>query len=152
MGVESPKEDGMTSISLDEKALAWAREKLAELVTEVTEMGVIDSHLVEARPAWVKADEIVIGQLRDQGSPTEFLWIIGGNTPTDCLHSSAAPTARDAARHFSMKWQLEASRLEDPQERGRLGLDPNVDWEAQAKALVVTAEALYAATEEDQLW
>ena len=142
----------MTDIAINETTLAWAREKLEQLVAEVTELGIIDSHLLEARPAWVKADEIVIGQLRDQGSPTEFLWIIGGVTPTDCLHSSAAPTARDAARHFSMKWQLEASRLEDPDERSRLGLDPQVDWQAQAKALVAKAEALYAATEEDQLW
>ena len=142
----------MTDIAINEITLAWAREKLEQLVAEVTELGIIDSHLLEARPAWVKADEIVIGQLRDQGSPTEFLWIIGGTTPTDCLHSSAAPTARDAARHFSMKWQLEASRLEDPAERSRLGLDPKVDWEAQARALVATAESLYAATEEDQLW
>ena len=142
----------MIDNGINEETLAWARRKLEQLVTEVTEMGVIDSHLVEARPAWVKADEIVIGQLRDQGSLTEFLWIIGGTTPTDCLHSSAAPTARDAARHFSMKWQLEASRLEDPDERSRLGLDPKVDWSAQAKALVAKAEALYAATEQDQLW
>lgn len=142
----------MNDNPINEQTLAWAREKLAELVTEVTDLGAIDSQLVEARPAWVKAEEIVIGQLRDQGSLTEFLWIIGGNTPTDCLHSSAAPTARDAARHFSMKWQLEASRLEDPEERSRLGLDPNVDWDAQAKALIAVAESLYAATEQDQLW
>ncbi len=137
---------------INEQTLAWARDKLAEIVTEVTDLGVIDSRLVEARPAWVRADEIVIGQLRDQGSSTEFLWVIGGKTPTDFLHSDAAATARDAARHFSMKWQLEASRLEDPDERSRLGLDPKVDWDAQARALVAMAESLYAATEEDQLW
>ena len=136
----------------DDKALAWVQEELRRAVAEITDKGVIESPLAESRPAWVRPFEVVIGQLRDQGAQTEFLWVIGGSVPTDCLHSSVAATARDAARHFSLKWQLEAARYEDPAERRRLGLDPGVDWQAQAKALTGRAEYLYELVEDDSLW
>lgn len=135
-----------------DKNLAWAREKLSKVVKEITDQGAIESPLVEARPVWTKPLDIVIGQLRDQGVQAEYLWVIGGSVPTDCVHSSVAASPRDAARHFSMKWQLEAARYEDPAERRRLGLDPSEDWEAQARALVAKAEYLYKIVDDDRLW
>lgn len=135
-----------------DKNLAWAREKLSKVVKEITDQGAIESPLVEARPVWTKPLDIVIGQLRDQGVQTEFLWVIGGSVPTDCVHSSVAASPRDAARHFSMKWQLEAARYEDPAEHRRLGLDPSEDWEAQARALIAKAEYLYKIVDDDRLW
>lgn len=139
-------------IALDDKNLAWAKEELDKVVKEITDRGAIDSPLVEARPVWTKPLDVVIGQLRDQGDQTEFLWVIGGSVPIDCIHSSVAPSPRDAARHFSMKWQLEAARYEDPSERHRLGLDPAADWNAHAKALISKAEYLYKIIDDDQLW
>jgi len=63
-----------------------------------------------------------------------------------------ATTPRDAARHFSLKWQLDAARYENPAERHRLGLDPAEDWEANARALATKAEYLYKIVDDDQLW
>lgn len=138
--------------ALADETLIWAKKELDKVIKEVTDQGAIESPLVEARPAWTKPFDVVIGQLRDQGVQTEFLWVIGGLVPSDCIHSRVAATPRDAARHFSMKWQLEAARYEDPAERQRLGLDPTVDWEACAKALIAKANYLYKIVEDDQLW
>lgn len=135
-----------------DEAVDWARETLADVVQRITDEGIIDSPLLEAKPAWSKPFDIVIGKLRDQGQRAEFLWVIGGSVPVDGVHSGVASTARDAARHFSMKWQLEAARLEDPTERQRLGLDPATDWQAQAKALVARAEYLYSIIDDDRFW
>ena len=134
------------------RARSWAKEELNRAIGVITDQGVIDSPLVESRPVWMKPFDIVIGQLRDQGVQTEFLWVISGSVPTDCLHSNVAASARDAARHFSMKWQLEASRCEDPAERQRLGLDPATDWEAHSKALTARAEYLYDIVDDSQFW
>lgn len=136
----------------DNDPMAWAQSLLERVVENINDRGVIDSPLVEARVAWAKPGDVVIGQLRDQGNPGEFLWVIGGNVPVDCVHSTIAATARDAARHFAMKWQLEAARYESADERVRLGLDPSVDWDAQAKALVAKAEYLYSIFDDDQYW
>jgi len=136
----------------DDQDTTWAKEELGKVVKEITDRGAIESPLVEARPVWNKPLDIVIGQLRDQGSQAEFLWVIGGSVPIDCVHSSVATTPRDAARHFSLKWQLDAARYENPAERHRLGLDPAEDWEANARALATKAEYLYKIVDDDQLW
>lgn len=135
-----------------DKDLAWAREELNKVVREITDQGAVESPLVEARAVWSKPLDVVIGQLRDQGVQAEFLWVIGGSVPIDCIHSSVAASPRDAARHFSMKWQLEAARYQDPTERHRLGLDPAEDWTAHSKALIAKAEYLYKIVDDDQLW
>ncbi len=142
----------MADSSDHDKAVDWARQALADIVQEILDQGIIDSPLVEARPAWTKPFEIVVGKLRDQGQQAEFLWVIGGDVPVDCVHSGVASTARDAARHFSMKWQLEAARLENSSERRRLGVDPSADWEAQARALIDRAQYLYSVVDDDQYW
>lgn len=133
-------------------AVEWARETLANVVQELSKLGVIDSLLLEARPAWTKPFDIVIGKLRDQGQHAEFLWVIGGSVPIDCIHSSVASTARGAARHFSMKWQLDAMRFENPAERKRLDLDPATNWSEITKALLDKAQYLYSITDNDQFW
>lgn len=137
---------------IDEKTLTWAKKELDSAVRKITDKGVIASPLIEARPAWAKPFDVVIGQLRDQGAQSEFLWVIGGSVPTDCIHSKLAATPRDAARHFSLKWQLEAARYEDPAEHKRLALDPTVDWEEQGRALIAKAEYLYKIVDDDQFW
>lgn len=142
----------MSDSSQADEALDWARATLANVVQEIMDEGVIDSPLLESKPAWTKPFDIVIGKLRDQGQQAEFLWVIGGSVPNDCVHSGVASTARDAARHFSMKWQLEAARLENPTEQQRLGLDPATDWQAEAKALTAKAEYLYAVVDDDRFW
>lgn len=135
-----------------EEAAKWAREQLDSVVGDIQDDGVIDSPLIEARTAWMRPFDIVIGQVRDQRQEREFLWVIAGSVPSDCVHSSVAAGPREAARHFSMKWQLEAARLESADERKRLGLDPELDWEAQVKALVSRAEYLYAVANDDRNW
>ncbi|MBT8090782.1 MAG: DUF4826 family protein [Gammaproteobacteria bacterium] len=142
----------MSDSSQADEAIDWARQTLANVVQEIMDEGVIDSPLLESKPAWTKPFDIVIGKLRDQGQHAEFLWVIGGSVPTDCVHSGVASTARDAARHFSMKWQLEAARLENLTEQQRLGLDPATDWQAEAKALIAKAEYLYSIIDDDRFW
>lgn len=137
---------------MDKKSLNWAKKELDIAVRKITDKGVIESPIIESRPSWFKPFDVVIGQLRDQGVRSEFLWVIGGTVPTDCIHSTLAATARDAARHFSLKWQLEAARYENPAEQKRLALDPAVDWKEQGRLLTAKAEYLYKIVDDDQLW
>ena len=114
---------------------AWVKETTGRAVKELTAQGVLESVLVEAKPAWAFPGQILIGKVRDQGDRTGFYWFIAGMLPTDCIASSVAPTARDAARHFSLKWQLEAAR------KGEEG-----------EELARQAEGLYELTDQPELW
>lgn len=121
-----------------ESALAWARETFDKAVQEIIKRGAFRGELVEARPSWALPNKLVVGMARENGDATTFNWIICGHLmPTDHLGSAAAATARDAARHFSLKWQLDATRARDS---------------TVADILIAKAEELYEIVEDDSLW
>ena len=88
------------------------------------------------KPAWALPGQILIGKVRAHGNPANFRWFICGETPLDHVGDDVAASPRDAARHFSLKWQLDATRL---------------GGEA-AETLARQAEALYALVDDDRWW
>ena len=114
---------------------SWIKTTLKQGVRELTRMGLFDDVVVQAKPAWAFPGQILIGKIRGRGNLNEFYWFICGNLPTDCLASNAAVTPRDAARHFSLKWQLDAEKK---------GLD--------GEELARQAEGLYELADEPGLW
>ena len=118
-----------------EKFAAWTRQRLDMVVDDVMQMGLFESNLLEARPAWSFPFALLICQVREQGESGRFALTISGDIPTDYLNSEAAATPREAARHFAMKWQLDAARKEEPD-----------------AALVERAESLFELINNDFLW
>ena len=134
------------------KAAAWTRETFDSAVNMIMDIGVVAGEMAEARAAWAVPYKAVIGQVREAKAETAFTWLICGDLPTDHVSSTVAATARDAARHFALKWQMNAARFEDPATRKALRLDEAIDWEAHCRALIVNAEELYAIAEDDSFW
>ena len=79
-------------------------------------------------------------------------WLItGGGGPTDILNAELANQPRDAARHFSLKWQLGAQQLLDGE------VAPPADMteqEVREKTgnLIRCAEALSELVSTEQFW
>ena len=118
-----------------EELEAWVKQQLAKAVQELTEKKLVESIVVEAKPAWVLPFVLLIGKIREQGRTDGFDWFIYGDAPTTVALSRVAVTPRDAARHFALQWHLEAGR------RGEAGAE-----------LTRRAEALHELVEEDSLW
>lgn len=97
----------------NEELDAWTGNTLETAVQELLDGGITANALVEAKPAWVLPFQILIGKLREQGDETGFWWFISGDLPTDFAESSVAPSAREAARFFALRWQLRATRDAD---------------------------------------
>ena len=135
-----------------EQAMAWAKERLADAVNEITKTGIFDDAFVEARPEWTLPNKIVIGRVRDAGSGSREFWVIAGELPTDCVNAELCATPRDAARHFALKWQVGAEQLLDPESRQAQGLKQEGDWEAASAKLAGIAESLYQVVEADKVW
>lgn len=133
-----------------EKLNAWIKTQLNVAVAELTDQGRIESMLIEAKPAWVLPFQILIGKIRAQGESSNFEWFICGDLPTDFLESTVASTPRDVARHFSMKWQLQAARHQAMENQGPRGPDSGRD-EIDSQ-LPEKAEALYGLVNEPGLW
>ncbi len=111
----------------------WLQRQLDEAVRAASDSGSYDSPILEARSVWSSPFLATICQVREQGSDDRFLWTISGETPTDTLNSQAAATPRAAARHFALKWQLEAAR-------------------SKSDTLADAAEALFIKIEDDSVW
>ena len=134
------------------EAIAWAREKLRSAVDETIQRGAFVDQVVEAKPIWVLHEKVAIGQARESTRPDSFVWIICGDLPTDHVGSKAAETARDAVRHFALKWQMDAERYKIPAVRKAHGLPEDKDVSHLTDQLIAKSEELYAIAEEDSLW
>ena len=130
----------------------WQRKTLDKAVRNIADLGVLPDEIVEARALWSIPGKVMIGQARQAHEPTLFVWFISGELPTDTIGPSAAATPREAMRHFSLKWQMDAERYRDPAARKAHGLDESRDWNAMTARLVAKAEELYAMAEDDGLW
>ena len=122
---------------ISESESAWARKVFDKAVRELIANELIDIAVFEARPSWTLAKQIVIGQVREINSPTLFSWVICGDVPTDHISSDVAATPRDVARHFALKWQLDATRQTEP---------------SASELLSLKAEQLYSLTENEDVW
>jgi hypothetical protein len=135
-----------------EELAAWTRKMLDAAVEEILNLGILQEVIVEARPAWTLPHKIMIGQVRNSGERRNFHWFICGEVPTDYLDSAAATTPREAARHFVMKWQLEAARCQDLSVQESLGMDPTKRWDLIGRNLAEKAEALYTLVDDETIW
>lgn len=114
----------------------WIREQLDAAVGKINELQVFDDPFIESKPAWVLPMQILVGKVRAQSDPRSFSWFVCGEVPLDHVDAAAATSPREALRHFAMKWQIDASRL-----------DPDA-----AASLIDDAQSLYNLTEDDRLW
>jgi len=119
---------------LPEEQKTWVKQQLDRAVNELMDQGFIESLVVEAKPAWVFPSRILIGKIRERGKAGGFDWFICGESPTGLAPSSLASTPREVARHFALKWQLDAARQKDD------------------GPLAEQAEALYQLVDEGSLW
>lgn len=73
-------------------------------------------------------------------------WVVTGNLPADHVALSTAPSARDALRHFSLQWQLQAENIaQGPGRADKMQMD-------FARLLVDRAEGLYRLYADEKLW
>jgi hypothetical protein len=129
---------------------AWTKKQLDAAVRKLMDLDVIDSIIVEAKPAWVLPFQILIGKIRAHGQAKDFEWFICGELPTDFAGSAVASTPREAARHFAMKWQLEVARQKDLP--GQESPGPVSQLSETGSRLAETAEALYELADDESLW
>ena len=70
-------------------------------------------------------------------------WVICGDLPSDHINADVAVDAREALRHFSLKWQLQAENLLK---------QPKKEQQEFAQLLVGRADGLYELYSNDKLW
>lgn len=136
-------------IAGSEELDTWIRQQVELAVAEFLRLGTVDSPLVEAKPAWVFPLKVLIGKLREQRGGQQYIWFICGDVPFDYISSSVAESPRQAARHFVLKWQLNAERARSAM-TGKGVATQGVDQPPDR--LESAAELLFELVSENALW
>jgi hypothetical protein len=131
----------------------WAKAELKGMADHARNSDLFQEEAT-GHAVWTLPHRLFIGKVWPKTDRDRAYWIISGSDiPTDHIESSLAETARDAARHFSLKWQLQSERLGDLRTKDEAGSnDSDVDWQAVGSKLQAQAEALYGLVEKEEIW
>ena len=130
----------------------WSKEQLDVAVNELINSNVFEKVRIEARVVWGIKDQVILAQVRETSVDLGFRWLIAGNSvPTDHIESSLAELPRDAARHFSLKWQLGAENVRNLPHDARKAM-LHLDLGEMSKQLIRQAEALQELVSDESLW
>jgi hypothetical protein len=142
--------DEKPNLNSQEGVEKWAKEVCQDLAQRLVKRDILRGKVrVEAR--WAAPGRILLGVAWDDDHPRDRYWVIGGEAMTpDVVPLKVADTPRDAARHFSLRWQMTGARV------GKAGTDGKhaglVDWAGLEDRFAEQAELLYEFTSKDEVW
>ena len=129
----------------------WIKDQLAWTIDELTKTQLFDESTVEARWTWAHKNQVLIGQVRRVRDPIFYWFVSVERIFTDIVDGGVASDSREALRHFTLKWQLGAERLEELDDAAKSQLPGTVD-KAKTDQLRAYAERLYRLTELENIW
>jgi len=131
----------------------WFKPLLDKVVQEMIKRNAVVGTAVEASPAWAFPNQILIAKVWGMGQKTRFIWTISGEgVITDYIAGRMAATPKDAARHFALKWQMDADRLLAVGKSKGPTQDAQLQMDSYANKLIKDAESLYDLTEKEDIW
>lgn len=132
---------------------AWYKGLLDQVVREMLKTGAVEGAAIEARPVWVYPEEVLIARVWNAAQKSRFVWAIAGEgVVVDHIAGSLAADAREAAKHFALKWQMDADRLVQKVKERPDMQHAVAQIEDYAAKLVRSAEMLYRLTEIEDVW
>jgi hypothetical protein len=135
------------------EATEWFKPLLGPMVKTMVKSGAITGVAVEATPVWGLQDKLLISKVWGASNKREFIWTITGpSAVTDYVQGSLAATPQEAARHFALKWQMDADRLLGMAKAKSPIENSEVIVESHAKELIQHAESLYDLASQDEIW
>lgn len=124
----------------------WVRTQFQKANRFLAEKGVIPSKVLADESRYL-APYLAIWKMESKRPTTKTYWVMSGDLPSDFVDVKVAKTARDAVRHFSMMWQMQAENLI------RSGATRRDVTQAKfAQLLVSRAESLYRMHNDEKLW
>ena len=144
---------GSDTDATGEEVKSWYKALLNTTVGEILKLQVITGAAIEGTPVWMVPHKILIAKLWGVGEKSRFIWTISGDAViTDHIPRSMAVTAQEAARHFSLKWQMDAGRLLQAAENKPMVENSEAHMKDYTSRLIQSAELLYNLACQDDIW
>lgn len=118
----------------------WIKEHYQVATKYLAEKGVI-THSVTVEESRYLVPVLTLWKITATNG--NKFWVLCGDLPSDHSNIDVAGNARDALRHFSLKWQMQAENL--LQAKGE-------DQHKFANLLISRADGLYQLYNDDSLW
>jgi hypothetical protein len=132
---------------------SWYKKRLDQLVEEMLRSKAVSGAAVDATPVWAAPELVLLAKMWDASQRRNFIWAITGDgVVTDHIAGNVAATPQEAARHFSLKWQMDAERFLGMARGAGSSEKTTAQLEAFSKRLVASAELLYDFASRDELW
>jgi hypothetical protein len=140
--------------AMDKEALkAWYTKLLYAVVREMIKIGAVSGAAAEARPVWISPHKVLIAKVWEASQKSDFIWTISGEAViTDHIPGNMAATPREAARHFSLKWQMDADQLLVLAQNRTPVENTAEHMEGYTDKLIQYAEYLYDMASRDEIW
>ena len=132
----------------------WAKGELRGMAEHVRSSDLFHEEVM-GHAVWTLPHQVFIGKAWPQTNRNQAYWSISGpQLPTDHIDGGLAESAREAARHFSMKWQLQSGRLGALDQPAGEQPEDDVDWKKISATLQAQAmfEALRNGDENALAW
>jgi hypothetical protein len=137
----------------NEELKSWYKGVLDSVVREMIRSGIIAGAAVEVAPVWAVPNRLLIAKVWEVSRKSSFVWAIaGGDWITDHINGSLATNPRDAARHFSLKWQMDADRMLEMAKTKTPDENTRANVETVVNKLIHQAESLYELTNREAGW
>jgi hypothetical protein len=124
----------------EEEQQQWVRAQYQTATKYLAEKGLV-THSVKVEDSRYLIPAIAIWKLTLADGTKH--WVLCGDLPTDHSSIKVAATARDALKHFSLKWQIQAENLLKSN---------NKEQSDFAHLLISRAEGLYKVCEDEKFW
>lgn len=123
-----------------EEQQQWIREQYQGATKYLAQKGLVTKSVITEESRYLVPVLAVWKLAMIDGSKC---WVLCGDLPTDHCNVDVAPNAREALRHFSLKWQMQAENLL------QAGAEAQNEF---AQLLISRAEGIYKLYEDDALW
>ncbi|MEJ2257222.1 MAG: DUF4826 family protein [Woeseiaceae bacterium] len=143
-----------SAMKLDsEEVKAWYTKLLDNVVKEMISLKAVSGAAVQAAPVWIAPYEMLMAKVWGVGNEHDFIWTLSiDKLIADYIAGSLASSPREAAKHFSLKWQLDADRMSSIGQGHSMGDKADKALEDYSSKLIRYAETLYDLTTRDEVW
>ena len=128
----------------------WVKEQHGDLLSYCSRNDLKITNIIQKDSAILPP--IAAVWLVDSKQSAQQFWVITGDLPNDHIQAGNAVNAREALRHFSLRWQLKSEKILNSLESRKA--DPSRDNTEKefADLLISRAEGLFELFENKQLW